>query len=57
MHRSKVKYYSIASSALPRSVGGTVILSALAVLRLMTSSSAAAIPSRPQRETHPRVCN
>src|SRR5258708_7101450 len=38
MHRSKQRLYSITSSARASSEGGTVRPSALAVLRLMTSS-------------------
>src|SRR5476649_2414305 len=39
MHRSKQHLYSITSSARERNVGGTVRPSALAVLRLITSSN------------------
>src|ERR1700730_15808132 len=39
MHRSKERLYSITSSARARSVAGTSIPSALAVLRLITSSN------------------
>jgi hypothetical protein len=39
MHRSKRHHYSITSSAMARSVGGISIPSALAVVRLMTSSN------------------
>ena len=39
MHRSKQDRYSITSSAVASSVGGTARPSAFAVLRLMTSSN------------------
>ena len=38
MHRNKQQHYSMISSAWARSVAGTSMPSALAVLRLMTSS-------------------
>ncbi len=39
MHRSKILFYSITSSARASSVGGISRSSALAALRLMTSSN------------------
>jgi len=45
MHRSKQHLYSITSSARERNVGGTVMPSVCAVLRLITSSYLVGAPT------------